>query len=81
MASGWTLFQTLMRSQGNLHLESGDWHRTVYIKTLGVDTTEFDLDDETKRDLKAPGRAGTEQYFDCYDANAPDNRPLNRPPD
>tara|TARA_Y100001934_G_scaffold190864_1_gene224935 strand:- start:72 stop:332 length:261 start_codon:yes stop_codon:yes gene_type:complete len=67
-----------MRSQDNCHLESGDWHRTVYIKTLGVGTTEFDLDDETKRDLEASGRAGTEQYFDWYDANAPDNRPLNR---
>lgn len=81
MASGWTLFQTLMRSQDNRHLESGDWHRTVHIKTLGVGTTEFNLDDETKRNLEASGRAGTEQYFDWYDANAPENRPLNRPPD
>ena len=78
---GWALIQTLMRSQDNRHLESGDWHRTVYINTLGVGTTEFDLDHETKRDLEASGRAGTEQYFDWYDANAPDNRPLNRPPD
>ena len=78
---GWALIQTLMRSQDNSHLESGDWHRTVYINTLGVGTTEFDLDDETKRNLETSGRAGTEQYFDWYDANAPDNRPLNRPPD
>jgi hypothetical protein len=41
---GRTLFQTLMRSQVNRHQESGDWHRTVCIKTLGVGTTEFDLD-------------------------------------
>ena len=78
---GWKLIQTLMRSQDNRHLESGDWHRAVYINTLGVGTTEFDLDHETKRDLEASGRAGTEQYFECYDANAPENRPLNRPPD
>ena len=26
---GLTLIQTLMRSQENRHLESGDWHRTV----------------------------------------------------
>ena len=68
---GWKLIQTLMRSQDNRHLESGDWHRAVYINTLGVGTTEFDLDHETKRDLEASGRAGTEQYFDWYDANAP----------
>jgi len=78
---GWTLIQTLMRSQDNRHLESGDWHLTLYIETLGVGITEFDLKYETKRDLKASGRAGTEQYFECYDANAPENRPLNRPPD
>ena len=78
---GLTLIQTLMRSQENRHLESGDWHRTVYINTLGVDTTEFDLDHETKRDLEASGRAGTEQYFDWHDANTPENQPLKRPPD
>ena len=78
---GWPLIQTLMRSQYNRHLESGDWHLTVFIETLGVGITEFDLKDETKRDLKASGRAGTEQYFECYDANAPENRPLNRPLD
>jgi NTE family protein len=80
---GWKLIQTLMRSQDNRHLESGDWHRTVYINTLGVDKTEFefDLDHETKLDLEASGRAGTEQYFDWYDANAPRKRPLKRPPD
>ena len=53
-----------MRSQVNRHLESGDWHRTVCIKTLGVGTTEFDLDYEPKRTLEASGRAGTENYFD-----------------
>ena len=63
-----------MRSQVNRHLESGDWHRTVCIKTLGVGTTEFDLDYEPKRNLEASGRAGTEKYFDWYDTNAPDNR-------
>mgnify|MGYP004271859819 CR=1 FL=1 len=49
---GWSLIQTLMRSQDNRHLESGDWHRTVFIETLGVGTTKFDLDDENKRRLK-----------------------------
>ena len=63
-----------MRSQVNRHLESCDWHRTVCIKTLGVGTTEFDLDYEPKRNLEASGRAGTEKYFDWYDTNAPDNR-------
>lgn len=78
---GGALIRTLMRSQDNRHLESGDWHRTVYINTLGVGTTEFDLDDETKRRLEASGREGTRYYFEWYDANTPGNQPLNRPPD
>ena len=53
-----------MRSEINRHLESGDWHRTVCIKTLSVGTTEFDLNYEPKRNLEASGRAGTEKYFD-----------------
>ena len=48
----------------NCHLKSGDWHLTVCINTLGVGTTEFDLDYEPKRNLEASGRAGTKKYFD-----------------
>ena len=53
-----------MRSQVNRQLASGDWHRTVCIKTLSVGTTEFDLNYEPKRNLEASGRTGTEKYFD-----------------
>ena len=49
-----------MLTLDNRHLKSGDWHRTVYINTLGEGTTEFDLDYGPKRNLEASGRAGTE---------------------
>ena len=78
---GWTLIRTLMGAQGSHHLQSGDWHRTVYINTLRVSTTDFDLDAETKAKLQTSGQAGTELYFEWYDTTAPDDRPLNRPPD
>ena len=52
----------------------------MYINTLGVSTTDFDLDAETKAKLEASGQAGTERYFEWYDTTAPDDRPLNRPP-
>ena len=63
-----------MRSQVNRQQESGDWYRTVYIKTLGAGTTEFDLDYEPKRNLESSGRAGTEKYLVWNYTNAPDNR-------
>ena len=67
-----------MRSQVNRHLESGDWHRTVYIKTLGVGTTEFDLDYEPKRNLEASGRGRYRKVFRLVISERP---PDNRAPD
>ena len=69
-----------MGAQDSRHLQNGDWHRTVYINTLGVSTTDFDLDAETKAKLEASGQAGTKRYFEWHDTTAPDDRPLNRPP-
>ena len=47
----------------------------MYINTLGVSTTDFDLDAETNAKLEASGQAGTERYFEWYDTTAPDDRP------
>ncbi len=69
-----------MGEQGSRHLQIGDWHRTVYINTLGVSTIDFDLDAETKAQLGASGQASTERYFEWHDTTAPDDRPFNRPP-
>ena len=69
-----------MGEQGSRHLQIGDWHRTVYINTLGVSTTDFDLDAKTKAQLEASGQASTERYFEWHDTTAPDDRPFNRPP-
>jgi NTE family protein len=76
---GWALIRTLMGAQDSRHLQSSDWHRTVYINTLGVSTTDFDLDAETKAKLEAFGQAGTERYCEWYETTPPDDRPLNRP--
>ena len=66
----WGLIETILESQQNAHLHGDDWQRTVYIDSLGVKTTEFNLSDETKRDLIASGRQGVEAYFDWYDNTA-----------
>ena len=38
----------LKNVQENQHLHSDDWCRTIYINTIGVGTTQFDLDDQKK---------------------------------
>ena len=52
------LVSTIMESQANRHLHSDDWHRTIYIDTLGVKTTEFDLSDAKKKKLEESGSKG-----------------------
>jgi NTE family protein len=71
------LITTVLECQGNAHLHSDDWQRTVYIDTLGVGTTDFDLSDAMKKKLETSGRKCTEEYFKWYDDNNSD--PVNRP--
>ncbi len=71
------LISTILESQANSHLHSDDWHRTIYIDTLGVKTTEFDLSDAKKKKLEASGAKGAKDYFAWF--NSPQSTPCNRP--
>lgn len=53
--------------QANQHLHSDDWQRTVYIDTLGVGTTDFDISEERKRELVDSGRKHTEEYLAWFE--------------
>ena len=64
------LMNTMMDAELARHLESDDWKRTIYIDTLGVKTTEFDIDDEKKSKLVHSGMVGAEKFFDWYDQQA-----------
>lgn len=76
-----SLISTILESQGNTHLHSDDWHRTIYIDTLGVGTTDFEIKDEIKQKLEESGRKGAEDYFDWFDNWAAKKkvRPFNLP--
>ncbi len=63
----WAMISTIMESQQNMHLHGDDWNRTIYIDTLGVNTTDFDLSDEKKEELIKSGRNGTSRFLDWYD--------------
>lgn len=66
------LVHTILDAQLNSHLHSDDWHRTVYVDTLGVKTTDFNLDDATKQRLIKSGREATEKYFAWFDDTTSD---------
>jgi len=71
------LVGTIMESQGNTHLHSDDWQRTIYIDTLGVGTTDFDLSDARKKQLENSGGKGASEYLKWFKNNK--NTPFNRP--
>jgi NTE family protein len=73
----WGLIGTIMESQASQHLHSDDWQRTVYIDTLGVGTTEFDLNAAKKKALIKSGKDNTIKYFKWYDS--PQENPVNKP--
>lgn len=70
------LIKALMNTQENQHLHSDDWERTVYVDTMNVGTTQFELTDQTKDMLFAQGMKGAEEYFRWFDdpAESPTNR-------
>lgn len=63
----WALVNTVLAAQQSAHLHNDDWARTVYIDTLGVSTTDFDLPDSKKKLLVKSGNKGAVEYFEWYD--------------
>jgi NTE family protein len=57
------LLSAIMQAQENQHLHSDDWQRTIYINTLDVKATDFDLSEKKKMDLLQSGINGAEDYF------------------
>jgi NTE family protein len=70
------LLGALMNQQEKQHLHSDDWQRTVYINTLDVGTTDFDISDEKKQALIEQGIQGTETYLQWFENNQ--EHPVNR---
>lgn len=72
------LLKSALNVQESMHLHSDDWQRTIYINTLGVGSTDFDLSNKKKKALVKSGRDNTKKYFDWFasanGADAPANR-------
>jgi NTE family protein len=72
------LMRAILHAQENQHLHSDDWQRTIYINTLDVGTTDFDLNDDRKRMLLRQGIDGAEHYFRWFEDLT--EQPVNRVP-
>lgn len=76
---GWALVKAALNVRDNVHLHSDDWQRTVYVDTLGVGSTDFEVSAKTKRKLITSGAKGVTQYFDWYDSARGRSLPHNHP--
>ncbi|MBI4133573.1 patatin-like phospholipase family protein [Candidatus Uhrbacteria bacterium] len=74
---GVRLIESFYSIQDDQHLHSDDWHRTIYIDTLGVGTTDFGLPEPGKNALVESGAKCTEAYFKWFDDPNHPVRPLN----
>jgi NTE family protein len=72
------LIKTILAVQDSQHLHSDDWHRTVYIDTLGVSTTDFGLSDSKKKALVASGKKAAESYLKWW-SDTSDDLAINHP--
>jgi NTE family protein len=59
-----------------LHLHQNDWHRTIFIETGSIGTTQFDLSSADIQMLVRNGQTGVQDYFKWF--NDPTAQPLNR---
>lgn len=60
------------------HLNEADWHRTVFIDSLGVSTTDFGIDQKQQLALIDSGNQCTKDYFQWFENAPADAPPLNR---
>jgi NTE family protein len=66
----------MMDMANKTHLHENDWHRTVFIDTLGIRTTDFNLSGEKIDALLQSGEKGMNKYLEWYEK--PESKPINR---
>lgn len=67
-----------MEGMNKIHLHKNDWHRTIFIDSLGVKTTQFDLDDTTIQDLVESGQKGAIKYLDWFENPGDSDQPVSK---
>lgn len=63
---------TMMNQQSSDHLSAQDAGRTIFIDSLGVKATDFDISNNKKVCLMAAGRQGVVDYFDKINKKCPE---------
>lgn len=67
-----------MEGMNKIHLHENDWHRTIYIDSLGVKTTQFDLEEATIDKLIKSGQKGATDYLNWFENPGDGKYPWNK---
>jgi NTE family protein len=65
-----SLASTMMAAHDRLYLENATFARTIPIRTLGVGTTEFDIESDRVKALYDSGHTAASQFLDQWDFEA-----------
>ncbi|HNP19219.1 MAG TPA: patatin-like phospholipase family protein [Fulvivirga sp.] len=63
------LINFMMEMANKVHLHKNDWNRTIFIDTLDVKTTDFDLPETKIQALIASGKSGAAKYFEWRESD------------
>ena len=64
------LVNFMMEMANKVHLHKNDWNRTIFIDTLDVKTTDFDLPESKIKALIDSGKEGVRKYFNWRNNDA-----------
>ncbi|MBL4868268.1 MAG: patatin-like phospholipase family protein [Pseudomonadales bacterium] len=66
----------MMESANRRHLHSNDWNRTIFIDTLDVGTTDFDIPQTKIDELMESGRKGVKDHFQWRNGSKGTDKPV-----
>jgi NTE family protein len=72
------LVDFMVDTLNRVHLHDNDWHRTVFLDSLGIGATQFDLSDAQVQQLVQSGQAGARDYFEWFEDPEAQPTPKNR---
>ena len=75
----WALVGSMFEAANRSHLHKNDWHRTIYLDSLGVKATDFSITEEMTSRLIDSGKLGVQSYLKWFnDTSDIGGYPLNK---
>jgi NTE family protein len=74
----WSIVQAVYEKQNSDHVKFQEQDRSIYIDYLGIQTTQFDLEEKDQQALMQSGYAAVQHYFQKRLAPSTEKTPLDK---